>query len=303
MVNESGPARAGRIATYNDPASTARSRRATCAESDAAAPVSTDTAVDRDSAGGSAIELRGLAHDYSTDSGVVRAIDTVDLDVAPGEFVSIIGPSGCGKTTMLRAVAGLLEPSFGSLSVLGGSPREAQRDHAIGLVTQEPGLMPWLTVAENVRMSLKLAGRPDAVDDWLRRVGLDRFAGLYPRELSGGMKQRVQIARMLTMRPNIMLMDEPFAALDAQTRQMLQNQLVSIWSEVKRTAIYVTHDIREAINLGQRIMLMTAGPEAGFKHEYQVQLDYPRDQTDQVYIDLLSTITKDIEEEVTKVWS
>jgi NitT/TauT family transport system ATP-binding protein len=117
------------------------------------------------------------------------------------------------------------------------------------------------------------------------------------------MKQRVQIARMLAMRPEIMLMDEPFAALDAQTRHVLQRQLVAIWSEVRRTAVYVTHDIREALNLGQRIVLMTAGPAAGVKREYRVDLAYPRDQSDATYIELLSTIGRDIEEEVTKVWA
>lgn len=124
-----------------------------------------------------------------------------------------------------------------------------------------------------------------------------------PDELSGGMKQRVQIARMLAMRPEIMLMDEPFAALDAQTRYMLQRQLVAIWAEVKRAAVYVTHDIREALNLGQRIVLMSAGPRARIKHEYHVPLPYPRDQAAPIYLELLSRLGKDIEEEVTKVWS
>jgi NitT/TauT family transport system ATP-binding protein len=208
----------------------------------------------------------------------------------------------------MRLIAGFDRATTGTAKVDGVTIDGPGKDRGMVFQDLDSSLYPWLTVRQNVEFGLKLnrvapKERKQRADEALGMVNLTDHDKKFPDALSGGMKQRVQIARMLTMRPNIMLMDEPFAALDAQTRQMLQNQLVSIWSEVKRTAVYVTHDIREAINLGQRIMLMTAGPEAGFKHEYQVQLDYPRDQTDQVYIDLLSTITKDIEEEVTKVWS
>lgn len=283
MVSGSGSARAGRIGTYNDPASTARPRRVTRVELDAAAPVSTDTAVDGASARGtSAIELRGLAHDYSTDAGVVRALDAVDLDVALGEFVSIVGPSGCGKTTMLRAVAGLLEPSLGSLSVLGGTSREAQRERAIGLVTQEPGLMPWLTVAENVRMSLQLAGRPDAVDGWLRRVGIDRFAGLYPRELSGGMKQRVALARALAHAPRLLLMDEPFGALDELSREALRLELLEIWERERSSVLFVTHSIREALLLSDRVVVMSGSPGRILE---QFAVPFARPRSDALFVD------------------
>jgi NitT/TauT family transport system ATP-binding protein len=276
MVSGSGPARTGRIGTYNDPASTARPRRVTRAESDAAAPVSTDTAGDGNSSRATAaIQLRELAHEYSTDSGVVHALAAVDLDVAAGEFVSIVGPSGCGKTTMLRAVAGLLEPSTGSLSVLGGSPREARQQHAIGLITQEAGLMPWLTVAANVRMSPQLAGRPDAVDDWLRRVGVDRFAGLYPRELSGGMKQRVALARALAHAPRLLLMDEPFGALDELSREALRLELLEIWERERSSVLFVTHSIREALLLSDRVAVMSGSP-GRIIEDLRVPFDRPR---------------------------
>jgi NitT/TauT family transport system ATP-binding protein len=252
-------------------------------ESDAAAAVSTDTVVDgvpgRSTA---AIELRELAHDYLTDSGVVHALDVIDLNVAPGEFVSIVGPSGCGKTTILRAVAGLLEPSTGSLSVLGGSPREAQRERAIGLVTQEPGLLPWLTVAENVRMSLQLAGRLDAVDGWLRRVGIDRFAGLYPRELSGGMKQRAVLARALAHAPRLLLMDEPFGALDELSREALRLELLEIWERERSSVLFVTHSIREALLLADRVVVMSGSP-GRILEELEVPLARPR--SDALFVD------------------
>jgi len=283
MVSESGPARAGRIGTYNDPASAARPRRATRVESDAAAPVSTDTAVDGTAVRAPpAIELRELAHDYSTEAGIVRALDRIDLAVAPGEFVSIVGPSGCGKTTLLRAVAGLLEPSIGSLSVLGGSPREAQRERSIGLVTQEPGLMPWLTVADNVRMSLQLAGRPDAVDSWLRRVGIDRFAGLYPRELSGGMKQRVALARALAHAPRLLLMDEPFGALDELSREALRLELLEIWERERSSVLFVTHSIREALLLSDRVVVMSGSPGRIVE---QIDVSFARPRSDALFVD------------------
>ena len=238
--------------------------------------MSTDTAVDGSSPlAPAAIQLRELAHEYSTDSGVVHALAAVDLDVAPGEFVSIVGPSGCGKTTMLRAVAGLLEPSIGSLSVLGGSPQHAQQQHAIGLVTQEPGLMPWLKVAANVRMSSKLAGQPDSVDQWLSRVGIDRFAGLYPRELSGGMKQRVALARALAHAPRLLLMDEPFGALDELSREALRLELLEIWERERSSVLFVTHSIREALLLSDRVVVMSGSP-GRILEDLRVPFDRPR---------------------------
>jgi len=254
------------------------------------------------------IVLNDVSFSYAPASDDPLILQNVDLEIDNGEFLVLLGPSGCGKSTLLRLIAGFDHATAGTAAVDGVSITGPGKDRGMVFQDLESSLYPWLTVRQNVEFGLKVnrvepTERKQLADEVLRMVNLTNHDRKFPDALSGGMKQRVQIARMLAMRPNIMLMDEPFAALDAQTRQMLQNQLVSIWSEVKRTAIYVTHDIREAINLGQRIVLMTAGPLAGIKHEYQVQLDYPRDQTDPVYIDLLSTITRDIEEEVTKVWS
>lgn len=254
------------------------------------------------------ILLKDVSFSYNPGSGAPSILKDINLEIDDGEFLILLGPSGCGKSTLMRLIAGFDRATTGTTEVDGVAVKGPGKDRGMVFQDLESSLYPWLTVRQNVEFGLKVnkvspTERKQRADEALGMVNLSNHDQKLPSALSGGMKQRVQIARMLAMRPNIMLMDEPFAALDAQTRQVLQQQLVAIWSEVKRTAIYVTHDIREAINLGQRIILMTAGPEAGIKHEYNVPLAYPRNQTDEIYIDLLSTITKDIEEEVTKVWS
>ncbi len=254
------------------------------------------------------VELRGVGFAYPAPSGVGPLILTgVDLVVEDGQFLVLLGPSGCGKSTLLRLIAGFDHATSGVVAIDGVPVSGPGRDRGMVFQDLESALYQWLTVRENVEFGLRVTGVPKAertqrCNEALRMVNLADHAHKFPDALSGGMKQRVQIARMLTMRPSTMLMDEPFASLDAQTRQMLQAQLVSIWSEVKRTAIYVTHDIREALNLGQRIILMTAGPAATIKHSYEVSLPYPRRQTDPVYVDLLDKIARDIEIEVRKVW-
>jgi NitT/TauT family transport system ATP-binding protein len=250
--------------------------------------------------------MSDVAFAYAASS--VPVLHNVDLTVADGEFLILLGPSGCGKSTLLRLVAGFDFPTSGSVLVNGRPVRGPGKDRGMVFQDLDSALFQWLTVRDNVEFGLRVNHVPDEErrrrsSDALRMVNLSGHDQKLPDALSGGMKQRVQIARMLAMRPEIMLMDEPFAALDAQTRHMLQNQLVAIWSEVKRAAVYVTHDIREALNLGQRIVLMSAGPRARIKHEYDVSLPYPRDQTDPRYVELLSRLARDIEEEVTKVWS
>ena len=254
------------------------------------------------------IEMTTVSFAYDGGTSGVPVLADVDLAVPDGEFLILLGPSGCGKSTLLKLIAGFDKPTTGEVKVAGKTVTGPGKDRGMVFQDLDSALFQWLTVRGNVEFGLRMnkvsdADRKRQADEALRMVNLSGHVDKLPDELSGGMKQRVQIARMLAMRPEIMLMDEPFAALDAQTRQMLQTQLVSIWSEVKRTAIYVTHDIREALNLGQRILLMSAGPRAGIKHEYEVPLAYPRDQTDPTYIDLLDRLSKDIEEEVTKVWS
>jgi len=211
-------------------------------------------------------------------NGVV-ALERLDLNVRPGEFVSLLGPSGCGKSTALRIIAGLSEPTSGTVEWLGA---EAASDAArIGFVFQEPTLMPWATVATNVRLPLKLAGlepnAPARVDAALARVGLSGFAQSYPRELSGGMKMRTSIARALVTEPKLLLMDEPFAALDEITRFRLNNDLLALWQSLGKTVVFVTHSVFESVYLSQRIVVMTSRPGRVFT-ELLIDAPYPRDE-------------------------
>jgi NitT/TauT family transport system ATP-binding protein len=210
---------------------------------------------------GLAVSLRGVTKVY--DSGVM-ALGPLDLDVARGEFVSLLGPSGCGKSTALRLVAGLSAPTSGTVLVSRGAG-EPRGKHAIGFVFQEPTLMPWTSVRDNVRLPLKLAhaasGEANArVEEALTQVGLADFADAYPRELSGGMKMRVSLARALVTDPDILLMDEPFAALDEITRFRLNNDLLALWRNLRKTVIFVTHSVFESVYLSQRVLVMTPRP-------------------------------------------
>ena len=233
--------------------------------------------------GAPAIMVDGVAHDYEAETGIVRALDTVDLRVEAGEFVAIVGPSGCGKTTLLRAVAGLIEPASGSIEVFGAPPRAAQRDRAVGLVTQEPGLLPWRSVRANVQLALELtSGHGSASGDgsasaWLERVGIDRYAALYPSELSGGMKQRVALARALAVGPRVLLMDEPFGALDELSREAMRLELLAIWERERVSVLFVTHSIREALLLSDRVVVMSGSPGRILE---EIDVAFPRPRTD-----------------------
>ena len=190
------------------------------------------------------------------------ALDGLDLDVRDGEFLSLLGPSGCGKSTALRIIAGLSEPTRGTVDLAG---RRAMRRRGIGFVFQEPTLMPWTTVFGNVFLPLKLTGTDKAaaaprIMETLARVGLADFAEAYPRELSGGMRMRVSIARALVTAPRVLLMDEPFAALDEITRFKLNDDLVALWRELRMTVVFVTHSVFESVFLSNRIVVMTSRP-------------------------------------------
>jgi NitT/TauT family transport system ATP-binding protein len=216
--------------------------------------------------------LRGVGKTF--ESGTV-ALSGFDLNVRAGEFVSLLGPSGCGKSTALRIVSGLSEASAGSVEWPDGAGK-------IGFVFQEPTLMPWVSVQDNVRLPFKLASADDAksaaaVVQALERVGLNDFAGAFPRELSGGMKMRASIARALVTEPQLLLMDEPFAALDEITRFKLNNDLLSVWQELRRTVIFVTHSVFESVYLSQRIVVMTPRPGRVFA-EIDINAPYPRDE-------------------------
>ncbi len=204
--------------------------------------------------------MRGLSHAFDAPGGPLRALAHIDLSVAAGEFVSIVGPSGCGKTTLLRAVAGLLEASAGTVGVLGGTPRQAQREHALGLVAQEPGLLPWRSVRDNVRLSLDLTGREADIPALLERVGIAGFERYRPGELSGGMRQRVALARALAHGPRLLLMDEPFGALDELSREALRVELLRLWEAERITVLFVTHAVREAVLLSDRVVVMSPRP-------------------------------------------
>ena len=223
-----------------------------------------------------AVSLRAVTKVY--DSGVA-ALGPLDLDVRRGEFVSLLGPSGCGKSTALRLIAGLGAPTSGSVGVVHRSV-EMRGAHGIGFVFQEPTLMPWTSVRENVRLPLKLAHAPSGeanmrVDQALAQVGLAEFADAYPRELSGGMKMRVSLARALVTDPDILLMDEPFAALDEITRFRLNNDLLALWRNLRKTVIFVTHSVFESVYLSQRVIVMTSRP-GRFSAEIRIDAAEPR---------------------------
>lgn len=212
-----------------------------------------------------AVEVRGVEKVFQTRSGEVRALEKIDLAVAAGEFVSLIGPSGCGKSTLMRLIADLDEPTTGAISVFGKTPSRARLDQEYGIAFQQAGLLPWRTVAANVALPLELHGEPSAVrasrvDELLDMVGLTEFADRYPDQLSGGMQQRVAIARSLAERPRLLLMDEPFGALDEMTREKMQADLVRIAAETGAAVVFVTHSIPEAVFLSDRVVVMSPRP-------------------------------------------
>jgi len=210
---------------------------------------------------GVGIEVVGLGRRFDTGDGPLDAIAGVDLSVAPGEFCVVVGPSGCGKTTLLRIIAGLERPTSGRVRLLAADGRAPTN----AMVFQGRSVFPWLTVRQNVAYGLKLRGvgrrdRAAAADRLLRTVGLARFARAYPHQLSEGMRQRVAIARALAVDPDLLLMDEPFGALDEQTRLLLQEELLRIWEDTRKTVVFVTHSIDEAMVLADRIVVMSAQP-------------------------------------------
>ncbi len=231
----------------------------------------------------SKVGLSELCLSYRTQSGErLLALDHINLQVRAGEFVCIVGPSGCGKSTLLHLIAGLQAQTSGQVLV-DGSPVQGPGTDRI-LIFQEHGLFPWLTVAQNVEFGMKMKGMPRAerqekMRQYLRLVHLAKFEKSYIHQLSGGMRQRVAIARALATEPDVLLMDEPFAALDAQTRDLLHDELERIWNETGCTIIFVTHNVREAVRLGDRVVLLTFRP-GRVKSEFPVGLPRPRSLED-----------------------
>src|SRR5437016_153743 len=225
------------------------------------------------------IRVDGVSRHFpSGHGGQLAALENISLEVQPGEFLCIVGPSGCGKSTLLHLIAGLHQQSSGQVFVDGKSVSGPGTDRI--LIFQELGLFPWLTVGQNVEFGMKMKGlstaeREEKTRYYLRLVHLSQFKDSYAHQLSGGMRQRVALARALATEPDVLLMDEPFAALDAQTRDLLHDELERIWAETGRTIVFVTHNVREAVRLGDRVVLFTFRP-GRVKREFQVDLPRPR---------------------------
>ncbi|QIN80877.1 ATP-binding cassette domain-containing protein [Rubrobacter marinus] len=216
---------------------------------------------DLDSASGSKIRVKGLTKQFTSKGGTFVAVDDVSLDIPAGRFFMIVGPSGCGKTTLLRMLAGLETRTSGSIEITRGDTGRPVNS----MIFQGDSIFPWMTVWDNAAYGLRMRGVPKAdiketVGHYLDRTGLSKFAGSYPHQLSGGMRQRVSIARAFANDPEILLMDEPFSALDEQNKTLLQQELLRIWDETKKTVLFITHSVDEAVTMGDQIMVMTAQP-------------------------------------------
>ena len=229
------------------------------------------------------LRIAGVSKTFAASDGApVRALDDVSLEVRDGEFVSVIGPSGCGKSTLFQIIGGLLDGDRGTVSLDGSMLNGARRD--IGMVFQEESTFPWRTVLDNVAFPLELAGlgkaeREERARRFVRLVGLDGFERKFPDELSGGMRQRTAIARTLAFEPRILLMDEPFASLDEQTRILLGDKILQIWRELKQTTLLITHNITEAVQLSDRVAVMTYRPG---RIKRIVEIDLPRPRSSEI---------------------
>lgn len=255
-----------------------------------------------------AIDLRAVTKRFAPGAGVgasYTAVENVTMGVAEGRFVALVGPNGCGKSTILNLVAGLLSPSGGSISIHGDPLRGLNRRAAY--MFQHDALLPWKTVLDNVVLGLTFQGRDrrvaaDLGRHWLGRVGLERFAGHFPHQLSGGMRKRIAIAQSWIVDPDIVLMDEPFSALDAQTRQLTENELLGLWATSPKTVLLVTHDLAEAIALSDEIVLLSAGPASRVVGVYPVDLPRPRHlddlRTQPRFNELYQAIWSDLRAEV-----
>jgi len=228
-----------------------------------------------------ALELQGIACTFANrDDPAQRytAVRDVSLTVGAGEFVSVVGPTGCGKSTLLNVAAGLLAPSTGTVQVFGQPLTDINR--RAGYMFQADSLMPWRTALANVRAGLEFRGAADAdaqARDWMKRVGLGGFEDRYPHQLSGGMRKRTSLAQVLALDPAIILMDEPFSALDIQTRQLMENEVLELWAAKRKAVLFITHDLDEAIAMSDRVLVLSAGPASRPIGEFVVDLARPRD--------------------------
>lgn len=250
------------------------------------------------------IDIKNISKAFGDGAGRVVALHNVSLSIQPGEFVSLIGPSGCGKSTLLRVIGDLIQPSQGEITIKGKSPQQARLDRDYGIVFQAPVLYDWRTVVKNVQLPLEVMKYPRAEWDeraikMLELVGLDDFRNYYPWQLSGGMQQRVSIARALVFNPSILLMDEPFGALDELTRERLNMELLQIWEKTGTTIIFVTHSIPEAVFLSNRVVVMTPRPG---KIEKIIHIDLPRPRVFETreqtrYFELVTEVRESLREQ------
>ncbi len=245
------------------------------------------------------IHIAGVSKTFSSSGRTIAALDNIDLNIGPGEFICLLGPSGCGKSTLLNALAGFSQPTSGSIHVEGRPVEKPGPDR--GMVFQEYALFPWMTVWQNIAFGLEIKKAPraeirDKVDALLRMLGLHDFRERYPKDLSGGMRQRVAIARVLALDPPILLMDEPFGALDSLTRRSLQDELLRIWMENKKTILFVTHSIEESIYLADRIVVMSYRP-GRIKREVAVALPRPRDPSSAAFNEIKKELSVLVMEE------
>ena len=259
------------------------------------------------------LSIRGVKKEFDTQQGRLWALDETSLEIKSGEFVCFVGPSGCGKTTLLNLVAGLEVPTQGEVWRNGATKVTGPGSDRV-VIFQEAALFPWLNVIQNVEFGLvgrmEAPKRRDIARTFLNLVHLGRFEKSYVHELSGGMKSRVALARALALNPSVLLMDEPFAALDAQTRDLLHEELQSIWQETHQTVLFVTHNVREAVRLGDRVLVFTARP-GRIKKEFLIKLPRPRDinspgvmtYAQQIQHELREEIEKVLREEVDHEWS
>jgi NitT/TauT family transport system ATP-binding protein len=260
--------------------------------------------------GAEAVRLSGVSVAFpEPNGGTFVAVDTTDLAVADSEFVAIVGPTGCGKSTLLNCTAGLLQPAVGTVSIFG-APLVGLNARA-GYLFQQDAVMPWKSALENVALGLEIAGvatsqARERATQWLARVGLRSFADRYPHQLSGGQRKRVGLAQVLIRDPKILLMDEPFGPLDAQTRQIMGNLLLELWTRDRKAVLFVTHDLEEAIALADRVVIMSAGPRARIIGDYAIDIARPRDASEvrltPRFHDLHRAIWADLRAEVIKAY-
>jgi NitT/TauT family transport system ATP-binding protein len=254
------------------------------------------------------LDFAHVSRSFATPGGRdYRALDDVSLDVSAGAFLAIVGPSGCGKSTLLNIAAGLLAPTGGSVRVQGTELAGLNR-HATYLFQQD-ALLPWKDVRQNVALGLTFAGvgraeAHDRADAWLARVGLSAFARHFPAQLSGGMRKRVAMAQNWIIDRSLLLMDEPFSALDIHTRQQMEGELLTLWGEARKTVVFVTHDLEEAIALADEVVVLSAGPASRVVSRHKVTLERPRElldlRGDQAFVDLYRSIWADLRQEVLK---